>query len=441
MEKYFRLSPDCVLESNAADAALYDVHGRRLFLLDDSAHALLAACEQNTSLDCRSLPPESLDFLEWLTTEGMGFFEDRPAYIDRFLPHSPIMRLVPGPVAYCQLDIAITNRCGFGCRFCPVKPSALTWQACLTCLRCGGERDAAPVRADFQDLVRQAAAMGFTRIHLRGGDPLLEWEAVLQIVRAAESHRQLLVLITTPVSAAHLEDVVSLGAHPQVLLNLVLVADAGSSPAMSPLFRSLVDRLRQERVRFSVTALLGDVDPRDHAGLLESLKGSLGRKPRHAEIRESRGSSTLARFPIPDKAGRRLSRWQNPVEFFARREKSSCLDGRIQLNYDGSLQPCAGVASDCGALDERGLPMTLQNDAIYRSWELDKNRSHSCRDCVVRYACHECLGVVFSRSGVPFCAPDSSEPVRSMDRCWQHDGFVQRVVAGRIKELPTCPNA
>ena len=105
-ERYFRLSADCFLVEGAHDAALYDVFGKRLFLLDEESHRLLRQCEVNVPLDWEYLPKRTVELLRWMQTEGMGFAEEAPAFIDRFMTHCPVTLrgIVQKPPDFRQLD-------------------------------------------------------------------------------------------------------------------------------------------------------------------------------------------------------------------------------------------------------------------------------------------------------------------------------------------------
>ncbi|GIW56043.1 MAG: hypothetical protein KatS3mg082_2447 [Nitrospiraceae bacterium] len=438
-ERYFRLSADCFLVEGAHDAALYDVFGKRLFLLDEESHRLLRQCEENVQLDWEYLPKRTVELLQWMQTEGLGFAEEAPAFIDRFMTHCPVTLrgIVQKPPDFRQLDLSISSECGNGCPFCPATGEDEQWQTCITCLR-GTEtgRRARPLD-DATRLVEEAAELGFTRIHLRGGDPLREWDWVQTALRAVERQENLLMLVTTPGTSRSLDETVQLGAHPRVYLNVVLI-NPGAAEGAQRVPLDLLHALKRERIGFSVTALLSEAS----GATAKSVEGwaaeTLGRKPRFAAIRRGGAASPGAYFPEQNPSGRMLSRWRDADDFFSRIKRCTCLHGRVQLNSDGSLQPCQGIGLKYGTWQQGGLAEGLRNEAVYDWWERDKNSSSACRQCAVRYACMECAAVVFGDSTKRFCSFDPNGEKRAAEYPWQHDGFVYRIKTTRKEGDALC---
>lgn len=423
------MSADCFLVEGAHDAALYDVFGKRLFLLDEESHRVLRWCEDNVPLDWEDLPKRTAKSLQWMRKEGLGFVEDSPAFIDRFMTHSPVTLrgIVLKPPDFLQLDVSITDECGIGCLFCPAAEGVQKWQTCISCLRGAGASPRAALLEDAARLVEEAAELGFTRIHLRGGDPLREWGWLRTALQAVERQGNLLLLVTTPGTSRTLDEVVQLGAHPRVYLNVVLVnpGAAEGEPQSVPL--KLLHALKQERIEFSVTALLSGASGATARSVETWAAKALGRKPRFAEIRSAGEQGPGACFPEQNPAGRMLTRWSDADDFFSRIKRCTCLHGRVQLNNDGSLQPCGGVEARYGNVQHGGLADGLRNEAVYDWWERDKNSNAVCGRCAVRYACMDCAAVVLGDSTKRFCSFDPDGEKRAAECRWQHDGFVHRI--------------
>jgi radical SAM protein with 4Fe4S-binding SPASM domain len=431
---YFRLSADCFLVEGAHDAAIYDVFGGRLFLLDAESHRLLRQCEENVPLDREYLPTRTVEFLQWMQIEGLGFSEETPAFVDRFITRSPLTfrGIAQGPPDFLQLDVSVSNECQNDCPFCPAMKEDKQWQTCITCLRSPKTGRASAQLDDGARLVDRAAELGFRRIHLRGGDPLREWDWVQTALRAVERRGDLLMLVTTPGTSRSLDETVQLGAHPHVYLNVVLINPGATEGEPQSVPLDLLHALKRERIRFSVTALLSEASGATAESVEAWSAEALGRKPRFAAIRSGMAEGPGAYFPEKNSSGRMLTRWRDADEFFSRIKRCTCLHGRVQLNSDGSLQPCQGVSVNFGILQHGGLAEGLRNEAVYDWWERDKNSSTKCGRCVVRYACMECAAVVFGDSQKRFCSFDPDGEMRAAEYPWQHDGFVYRIM--RIRQ-------
>jgi len=201
LSSYFRLEHDCFLVEGVSDAALYDVTGRRLYLLDDEARQIVRQCESNSALDRDWLNDNGRRFLEFLRDEGLGFFDQSPAFIDKFVTHGPVATMnsrsskVP---RYFMADWSITQSCDVGCLFCPLESGAWSWQACTACLRKADVDEDANVFRHTSIIVNQLASLGVKRLYIRGGNPLLAWDRLVSILDEAERYPEIIVTITTP---------------------------------------------------------------------------------------------------------------------------------------------------------------------------------------------------------------------------------------------------
>jgi hypothetical protein len=432
MNQYFRLSADCLLVEGQHDAALYDLRQNRLFLLDEVAHRLLRQCEDNQLVKWEELSPHARLLLQWLSDQDLAFPERQPVFIDKFLSHAPITMYgfaAPPPVL-SQLDVSITTHCVRNCSFCPAHSETRSWQTCITCLR-HPDSGASAVFLDYpQRLVEQAVRNGFPRLHLRGGDPFVESARLLAVVREAEQYPDLSLLITAPGHDQRIADVIALGAHPQVFLNIVLVDPIGSEAESGHGPSLLIKDLQRERIRFSLTVLLSGANGESCGAVERWTRSAFGKTPRFAEVRPGRQAALSACFPTPQAAGKSLKRWRTVDEFYSRVRCSTCLTGRMQLNCDGEVKPCVGVPDLVGITADGRLTGVLRSDVLYDWWEKDRNSASPCACCALRYACIDCCGVAFCGQGRSFCPYDPTSTTRAVDCKWQHDGFVFTLRAG-----------
>jgi MoaA/NifB/PqqE/SkfB family radical SAM enzyme len=393
---YFRLATDCFLVEGENEGAIYDVHGCRVLLLDEEVYDLLRRCEDNVPLEGRCGESE-IRLLEALQNEGLGFFDSRPAYVDKLLLQRPIVWMGTSmlPPDFFRADWAITNKCDLDCPFCGRGDDALSWQSCQTCLRRdrGSEM---PCPGGLEGLVAQIARLGTRTLHIRGGNPLLAWD-YLRRVAAAARHASLDLIVTTPGTGRAIEELLELCRGGGVRLNVLLFGIDEETTSMvcgrkAVLSRqvALVDALTREHFPFFVTFLLTKATRLQRAAILEFTQDRWAGPPSFAEIYLRESMNQGFRLSHVGERVKPLSPWQSADEFFFRIRHNSCLYGHFEIGYDGKLRSCAGFHRVHGDLAQGGLRNALAGTGLYELWELDKGQVQPCEHCALRYACTDC---------------------------------------------------
>ena len=453
MATYFRLASDCLLVEGARDAALYDATRGRLFLLDTAAQGILQKCEANRPLDCDWIGGDGLAFLQFLRDEGLGFFDDSPAFVERFAPHSPLKfrGVAQKPPDYATVDWAITELCDVGCSFCPYEPDSTSWQACTTCLRKAGTVERPRSFSYTASIVGQIVALGVRRLHIRGGNPLLSWDRLSAVIQEASRYPQLTLVVTTPGSGRSTDDIVAMCSRYHVRLNVVLMATDAETAKQTcgeeivALQFSLLHELARNSLAFSVTLLLSAATCPHRERMARFVQESWQRKPKVSEICVPQEGGALP-FSHLGQRGKHLYSWRTLHNFHARVVSSACLHGRFQIQSDASIHPCAGLAENCGQIIDGDLRAALKQSALYDWWHFNKNEISPCKCCALRYACLNCTAAeakcIEQESNVRrFCSFDPDGDLRAHQVPWVHSGFLKRAIVGSTPQKAKSPIA
>jgi radical SAM protein with 4Fe4S-binding SPASM domain len=433
---FFRLMPDCFLVDGARDGALYDVTGRRLFLLTETARRVLSHCERNQPLSDLQDFDRARKFLDRVQRLGLGSFDSAPAYVDRLLLTSPVKgRLFERPF-YRKVDWSLTSTCDLNCYFCPRDGAGLSWQACQTCVRRLCRSGGAYRQEEIGRTVDQVSDLGVPILHLRGGNPLADWKRLEQVMEAA-GRRQLLLVITTPGTGQDEARLADLCRIPHVRLNLVMFGpDEDSSLAacrragVYGIQARLLDRLKTEDLPFFVTFLLCGATAHTRSGILTQARERWGAIPSISEIYTRIESKAGHRFTHVSSGSKPLLGWDSPSGFFARMQSHSCLSGTFEISAEELVYPCAGLDAICGSARERGLREALAADGLYEWWRRSKEDLATCRRCALRLACADCAAAEQAGEAVPglkssYCPFDPDGGHRACAQVWDHSGFAE----------------
>lgn len=436
---YFRLNNDCFLIQGRG-AALYDVSRSRVFLLDQEASDVLRACEEQQPLKMEWTAGPVRQFLDLLMAEGLGCNYDRPVYIDKMRWLAPLqsLRTLFDAPPYLKLDWSITNRCDNHCPFCPRHQHQVVWQACRSCLRRDDSPENLSLLDDPKSLIKQLAQLGMSGIHIRGGNPLLQWERLLTILNVLKEYPRLRLAISTPGTGRSLEDIVSLYQYKNLGLNVVLIGfdpvpgprRSDGAPDSARQFE-LLDALLAAHCAFHISVLIPGGLSLDGPFVSQSIYDRWKIKPTFVEFYSPQNSGNQGefRFTFAKDGKKRLDPWRDPNHFFFRFEKNTCLSGGMELTAGGSIMPCPGLDQVCGKVINADLSSALKGSLLYDLWEKPKHEIRGCEQCALRYGCSTCAAAEFAGENNPslkraYCPPCLQSSTPENGCLWDHDGFI-----------------
>ncbi|HIE11511.1 MAG TPA: radical SAM protein, partial [Kiritimatiellae bacterium] len=90
----------------------------------------------------------------------------------------------------------------------------------------------------------------------------------------------------------------------------------------------------------------------------------------------------------------------------------TCWRGKLLVMADGRVTPCPSARDDrfvIGSLTERSLSELLADARLHRLWAVTLDNVPECRECELRYGCHDCRANAFIYTGEllgknPYCS-------------------------------------
>lgn len=396
--KYFRLNTDVYRVSGKNGSVLYDIMGSTIYVLDSEAERVLSHCESNGCLDDSTVLHSRLGILDALADRGLGQYYSKPVYIDPMLLKHPDSRVYTLPPPYNKLSLAITDACEHECEYCPyLFERDLSWFACNSCVRSYSKKNDANYRCQAESLLADAYGLGVTWLHIRGGNPFLNWEYLQKVLACAASYEGLRVCITTPGTGRPISDIISLYERDGVCLN-VTVSGAAFSDAHKEkdqsLFKAqckLLNSLSERNLDFSITANMVGCEASTSEVISKVISERFGKIPYLAQfIRRSDFSLGECKFHVVKNGKRSLAIWSNPVLFYHRLKNNYCLYGSMEVDTYGDIKVCAGCSQCYGSVREKSLLEFAKDNELHDTWKRTKAVVSPCNDCALRFACSDC---------------------------------------------------
>lgn len=440
--KYFRLATDCFFVEGIKKSAIYDITRKKVYLLNAEVSEIIKELERNHCLD--EFNSNDLfrinDFLVNLQRKGLGFFFEKPIFSDKFLLNAPKGPSTPliNQNYFKKVYLNITNECDLNCRFCPTTAKTISWQACLSCVR---REDSQKLKKqyDFSIISEQLSSMGIPLLHIRGGNPLLVMDRLLQIVSIIRKTTQTTILITTPGTGQSIDQIVKLIENQKIILNINMMGispnDSVTCLKNSKLLEQqieLINTLVKKKLPFLLTFLLNGKTRKKRMKFLKFAKEKWGIVPKFAEIYNEDEISKNFRFSHLLFYKKQLFPWESSEAFFQRIQLNNCLSNSFEISFDGKIRMCAGIDRICGEIQESDLKNALKRSDLYELWKKNKNELNQCNECVLRYACLDCSSIEFKVNCDPkmkatFCSYSPNKQINLDEFCWEKHGFISEL--------------
>ena len=177
-------------------------------------------------------------------------------------------------------------------------------------------------------IVEQLAALDFQGLHIRGGNPFLEWNRLIRVLDAAKEFPTLSTTITTVGTGAPLADILLLyDVYARITLNVVLLGfndeneEGGSSKDdVAAQQFALLDALRQNDLAFLITVIVSDKTPVQRDSVTNRIFERWKVKPYFAEFYPLPLNGDNIQFTTIQNGKRLLYLSRDPNQFFELKE-------------------------------------------------------------------------------------------------------------------------
>ncbi len=421
---YLRLNPSWFMVSGSRNVCLYDKVGGAMIALGAAEAGFIRDALGARTIEevLQTRPAEERDdaqrFLDQLLQQGMATTYDQPYHVrvwERGLSGSAAMFFEPTRLKVFSLEV--TQDCVLECRFC--KPPHILGR-CGGCGRYGD--NVAKLTADRRlELIRQAARLGATELHLTGGDVLLESSTVVLVREALRLGYSRIELTTTGliVPPSELLDAEQVHFVLQVYSHRGQTHDdvagrVGAFESLEGFFR-VVEESRCGLVpRLVITSAAEDhwrnsLDWCRNAGRASVTVQGLFPMADPAELPGCPSWSPQGPGRDLLSVRRRFLRI-SPALVNLARTRHLCFNGRLAVAEDGRIMPCPQArAWTMGDAGQEELWEVLFKGRHKRYWHLHRGVFERCRECEYRLGCFDCRviqGRGRSLSEVSFCEYD-----------------------------------
>lgn len=180
---YFRLHPFCYFVNESQHGCIYDTNQGRMIELDSENSQIILNCEANVPVTLTDRA-----FLEKLQELNLGTFYESLPFIDTFINDNKKIKSMMFPENHYlyRMFISLTNRCNLNCCFCSEDYKLFRKTGCKK-WPLNHERQLLD-REQWYSLIRSFCKLGGDELLFIGGEPLLQKELLLDLIRFSRNN-------------------------------------------------------------------------------------------------------------------------------------------------------------------------------------------------------------------------------------------------------------
>ncbi len=406
MAKYFRLNPESHLVKGALRGAVHNLHSGDVYSIDPVSTRVLDACEQGMCLNdifqsVESISEETIiNYLTTLEQSGIGQFYSQSIYIEKLKPGLTKMqrRLMRIPPTLNYIYLELTNQCNLDCVFCQSQSNLV--KGTTSCWRWGGmTEDTLLNRDNWIDILKAALQLGCKIVHFIGGEPLLEWETIVELINLTKTETCQIVLTTNGI-LLELEDTNKIDFliehdvffYLQILSANSQIHDSGvrANGSFEKLL-GVIGQLENRGGRYSLTLPVYRNNQYDIDKTVQFLKNL---DPQGITIDILRSTKPRSEELAADTLLHKLFR-TNPsfppltaATFFQRQQGHPFWNGSLAISVTGDVFPCPSARDLVIAnIKQKNLHEIYRDEDFGKYWSLGKDLVAVCNQCEYRYAC------------------------------------------------------
>lgn len=408
MKKYFRLHPYVKAVDGDKKCSVYNILNGDVFAISKIEYEILKKCEQNVALD--EIKDIDYKFISNLKSNGLGLTYNKPVYINEDfygIPHT--LSDVFDSVTLNSLFIELTNKCNLNCKFC--KCDNVLYRK-TGCKKWPSEKGPLSVE-EWKDLISQAKNLRCRNFIIIGGEPLLEFEKLKEIVKYIKSGNMPDTKITIYTNGVLLDDEkIDFIKQHNISICMQLLSDNNQTYQVITGEKGVFDiiskniyALKKSNIPYSLLFLINRFNESEAASVLEKFKDSVIKIEYIYPIDNDFYSNKY----IKQMYDRSKDFIKLSLPMFDKMSKYNvCYQGTLAISCDGSTYPCIMSRKlYLGNIHDLSLKDILYKNETIEYSNLSKCKIEGCSSCHKRYGCLDCRALEMSATnnlyGMKFC--------------------------------------
>lgn len=403
MKSYFRLNPYSYFVKSKLSACLYDtIRGNMISLKPENSH-MLELSETNVRLS--NIENTDMDFYIKLSEMGLGDFYKRPVYIEKAILgiNGPMKKIIKDIYTIRNVQIGLTSKCNLNCKFCIDGDNTLfrktgckRWREPLTPLEL----------FEWKNLITQVSKLGCQEITFVGGEPLLEFDLICNLIEHGKNVGITRFTIFSNGTLIDREKTIYFNRNNvKVIIQLLSFSEAiyddiSGVPGTYNRVNKCLEKMKALDVDFTVLFIVNKFND----GELEKVNDFTEKVTNRiiVDYIYPKPNNEYYSTKFIDAMYSKNGSFIGPTlpSFMYLRENNCCYGDKIAISSSGDVFPCIMSRKlKLGNIKETKEFYKLLGDNYYYLKSLSKEKIEGCSECAYRYGCLECRALEMSATG------------------------------------------
>lgn len=405
---FFKLRSEVipVFSSGKQRLCLVDTITQRNYDFDGEAVvALYDIIENGLSIeDCNDkFGKENTTILVKLNEMGLGDFYPKNVHVEKIRTMNPsfLKNARFRKFQLSRMGIELTGECNFSCKFCTGENHV--YRSC-GCKRWNDEKKMK--YDDYVKLINSAQKLGLRRIDFIGGEPLLCWDILKELIIKFCSHIQMFIFTNGYLldqEKIHFLSQSGVGLVIQYLGNCQKIYDdtmENRNIDHNVLMENLKN-LKESRCNYSINLIVNLFNE----NYIEQIEKDTEDVKRMYIFPTNKYSSEKFHDEMMGFSARKIQVDLNTYQ--SREYFNNCLYGNLFVACDGNIYPCSMLREKMGNYYDDELWEIFADGRHNKFWNASKNTIETCCECEKRLICFDCRALDSYASGklngIKFC--------------------------------------
>jgi len=397
MKKYFSLYPTTHYIKDDIEGALYNtLNGQIIGLNREQIEIIEQALD---GYEVNSFKSDEIEFLKLLEKNILGSFYDNKIKIETTYwgSNKYFEKMLDSRKKIEILQIELTNKCPYCCKFCD-KNSNLVYRR-TGCKKWNNKADNLSLN-EWIDLINQAYLIGCRKIEIFGGDPVIEWDILSNIIIFSNKLGiKDISLYTTGILIDDVKIKFMIEHRVHCIIQIIKFDNNMSVLGIDREinYKSVIEKFLDDNLDFEILLLINKYNEDKIDEYINFMKDSninfkidfIYPNPKNDYF-----SKKYSKFLLNYK--KHIIQC-NPVNFGVLLNKNACYYNRIGIGLDGEIYPCIlSRRESYGNFRENNKLVDNLNSKFEFFKNLNKDKYSYCKSCVYRYGCLTCSAIDYN---------------------------------------------
>lgn len=389
---FFKILSNAYIVNGKEKSCIYNLlNGEILELINDDMTRIM---QLDNGLPIEKSSQLNIDLLHRLEEKGIGKIYKKNNFIDKYRQGLPqnVKQSSPERIIVESLYLQINSTCNLNCYFCNEDNFVNRTTGCKKWNICSD------ITMDkYRELLSASFKVGCKKLHLMGGEPLLNKELYYSILNLAKEIGYIDIFIYT--NGLLLDEeivnkftdvsyVIHIVAHKQELLNEI---NNGEEININILEKN-VKFLEKSNVPFYFNVCLCSKNYKHLYNLNNYLAAFHPYDITYGYIYDDMLNEDYKKVVYANLELAK-STWDCNT-FFHNSEHHPCMYGKLSIFQNGDVTVCPMMKDEVIAnINETSICDLLKRRLQNKYWNLSSNKIENCKDCGYRLACKDCRAI------------------------------------------------